>query len=126
MAVYRPGEENRNYRVPDLVLARPEHKARRGIAGPAELVVELLSPHDESRAKLPYYAAVGGREVLLIDRAARAFELHRLVDGGLIVVAPDPAGTVRMDALDVDVSVAGDSLRLAWEGGEAEIPFEGG
>jgi Uma2 family endonuclease len=125
VAVYRPGEENQNYRVPDLVLARPERKQRRGIAGPPELVVELLSPHDESREKLPFYAALGCGEVLLIDRAARAFELLRLVNDDLEPVAPDETGAVLVEALGVHLVADGDVLRLTWPAGEAEIPFEG-
>ncbi|MGH9226280.1 MAG: Uma2 family endonuclease [Acidimicrobiales bacterium] len=121
VAIYRPGEEKSNYRVPDLVLARPEYKARRGIAGPPELVVETLSPHDEPRAKLPFYAAIGCLEVLLIDRARRALEVCRLIDGDVVRVVPDKAGTAHIQALGVDLSVVGPSLRLAWDGGEAEI-----
>ena len=124
VAVYRPGEQDTDYRVPDLVLTRRQFKQRRGIAGPPEFVMETLSPHDESRAKFPFYAALGCREVLLVDRAHRAFELHRPVGSELVAVAPDDAGAVRLEALEVDLTVVGDALRLSWGGGEAEVPFE--
>src|SRR5690348_9124540 len=38
-----------NYRGPDVVMVRPEHVTERGAEGHAEFVVEILSPHDESR-----------------------------------------------------------------------------
>ena len=48
-----------NYRVPDLVLVSPNHTSERGVEGSAALVVEILSPNDESRDKLPFYARMG-------------------------------------------------------------------
>jgi Uma2 family endonuclease len=57
-----------DYRVPDLVAYRPAQASARGLEVAAELVVELVSPGDESREKLPWYAAQGVTEVVLIDR----------------------------------------------------------
>ena len=69
-----------DYRVPDLGVYRPDQASARGLEGTAELVVELVSPGDESRAKLPWYAARGVREVVLIDRDALAVEVYRTVN----------------------------------------------
>src|SRR5438309_1455572 len=37
-----------DYRTPDIVFTRRAHRTRRGVEGGAELVVEILSPGDES------------------------------------------------------------------------------
>src|SRR5438270_5835277 len=39
-SVFRPGGAGFDYRVPDLVFARPERFSERGVEGRAELVVE--------------------------------------------------------------------------------------
>jgi len=63
-----------NWRIPDLVFARSDQRSKRGLAS-AELVIEVLSPHDESRKKLPFYASVGVREVWIIDPMTRVAEI---------------------------------------------------
>jgi len=69
----------KNYRVPDITLAHPDRVTERGMQG-AELVIEVLSPHDESRDKFPFFAKVGVRELWLIERATREVEIHQLVE----------------------------------------------
>src|SRR3954451_21332658 len=51
-ALYRTDED---YRVPDLAFVLPSQRAKRGIERGAELLVEILSPNDESYDKLPFY-----------------------------------------------------------------------
>jgi len=70
-SVYGPSSARKNYRVPDLLVVAPEHVAERGIEARAELVIELLSPDDESRDKLPFYAQCGIPEVWLIEPETR-------------------------------------------------------
>jgi Uma2 family endonuclease len=69
MHEFNLGESERDFRVPDGGLHRP------GAAGvwhkTAALVVEVLSPGDESRQKLPFYAEHHVDEVLLVDPVAR-------------------------------------------------------
>jgi Uma2 family endonuclease len=67
--------DDQEYRVPDLVVASREVISKRGIEGAATLVVEILSPGDESRKKLPFYAEMGVQEIWLIDPKARTVEL---------------------------------------------------
>lgn len=55
---YRTGRLD-DYRVPDHVFVRSEQRTERGIEG-AALVVEILSPRDETYDKLDWYAARGG------------------------------------------------------------------
>src|SRR5277367_4786866 len=37
-----------NYRQPDITVVDPAHASERGVEGRAELIVEILSPNDES------------------------------------------------------------------------------
>ncbi|MGH9190236.1 MAG: Uma2 family endonuclease [Acidimicrobiales bacterium] len=109
-----------DWRVPDQVYARPEHGIDEGVIG-AELVVEVRSPGDESYEKLPFYAARGVNEVLIVHRDRR-IELHRLdVVGGYLVV-DDVSGTTTSSVLGVTfTTVDGPALRIAWDGGSAEV-----
>jgi hypothetical protein len=52
------------------------------LGGP-DFGVEVISRGDDSRDKLPFYAAVGSRELLLIDRDPWALELYRPGVGGV-------------------------------------------
>jgi Uma2 family endonuclease len=109
-----------DYRVPDQLYCRPEHLSDRGAEG-AELVVEVRSPDDETYRKLPFYAALGVREVLVLHPAPRRAELYRLVEDQLLPVQADAAGELASDVLGVRVAVAGDVLRLSWAGGGADV-----
>jgi Uma2 family endonuclease len=112
----------RDYRVPDLLFARPEHVTPRGVEGGCEVVIELLSPGDETYDKLPFYAAVGVREVLVIDPATRRVDLFVLRGGRLHVALPLEDGGVRSEALGVTFTPApGPKVRLVWDGGAAEV-----
>jgi Uma2 family endonuclease len=59
------GESTHDFRVPDAALHRP------GASGTwhptAALVIEIVSPDDESWEKLPFYAAHDVDEVLIVD-----------------------------------------------------------
>lgn len=74
-----------DYRTPDLGVYRPDQASKRGLDNAAELVVELVSPGDMSRVKLPWYAA-RVREVVLIDCDTLAVELYRSRDGDPVQV----------------------------------------
>ena len=67
MHEFNLGEDEHDFRVPDGGLHRP------GAAGvwlsTAALVVEILSPGDESWQKLPFFAAHHVDEVLIVDPA---------------------------------------------------------
>ena len=70
-----------NYRVPDLAVflhgGAAKNCGTHWCGGP-DFVVEILSPGDQSRDKLPFYQALGTRELLFIDRDAWALELQQL------------------------------------------------
>jgi Uma2 family endonuclease len=69
MHEFNLGHSERDFRVPDGALHRP------GAAGTwlptAALVVEIVSPGDESWEKLPFYAAHNVDEVLIVDPLER-------------------------------------------------------
>jgi len=112
--VFRSRDET-NYRVPDLVVVERARLSQRGVEQRAEIVIEILSPDDESRDKLPFYRECGVVETWLLDPVTRAFEIFSLADGYACA-----GGTSAM--LDVQLAIApGPRLRLAWAGAAAEI-----
>ena len=80
-SVFDPPEGVNNYRIPDLVVVDPACVTERGIEGSTILAVEILSPGDESRDKLPFYARVGVLEVWLVDPKKHTVELFQARDG---------------------------------------------
>lgn len=68
-----------NYRDPDVVVYLPGNPAKNfgtHWQGGPDFLVEIVSPFDRSRDKLPFYASVGVREVLIIDRDPWGLELY--------------------------------------------------
>lgn len=114
--LFRTAED---YRVPDQLYCRADATSDRG-AEAAELVVEIRSPGDETYRKLPFYAAVGVGEVLVVHPDGPRVELFRLVGGELLPVTADGDGAVRADTLGVRF-LPGTGLRLTWDGGTAEL-----
>ncbi len=78
-----------NYRGPDVVVFLKGTKSRNlgthWMGGP-DFAVEVVSRNDRSREKFEFYAKVGTRELLLVDRYPWGLELYRLVDGVLVLV----------------------------------------
>ena len=70
-----------NYRVPDAAVFLAGTKARdmrtHWLGGPNK-AVEIISPGDRTREKLPFYEKIGTRELLLVDRDPWALELYQL------------------------------------------------
>ncbi|HEY6036986.1 MAG TPA: Uma2 family endonuclease [Kofleriaceae bacterium] len=106
--VFGPGE---NWRIPDVTLVRPQDVSERGLEA-AELVVEVLSPHDESRQKMPWYASIGVTEAWLVHPSTREVEVYTLVERTWHAVASTPAGIVSpLLGIRLEV-IAGPKLRL--------------
>ena len=78
-----------NYRCPDVAVVLPGSKAvdcgPYFLGGP-DFVVEIASDYDRSREKFDFYANVGVRELLLVDRNPWQLELYRLTDAELKLV----------------------------------------
>ena len=110
-----------SYRVPDLGYARPEHVSERGIEGRAALVVEILSPGDESYEKLPFYRQVGVEEVLFVDQATRAFEVRRPDGDGWRLVGPGEDGWTELVSLGVALRLSDGRLQVRTDAGIEEV-----
>lgn len=78
-----------NYRVPDVAVFLNDTQAENcdtfWYGGP-DFAVEIVSPGDKTRDKLDFYAKVGTRELLIIDRDPWGLELCRFGDGKLLRV----------------------------------------
>jgi len=77
----REDDWTQNYRDPDVVVFLPGNPAKNRethwLGGP-DFLVEIISPRDRAREKLDFYAKVGVREALYIDREPWALELYQL------------------------------------------------
>jgi len=89
------GDGEDDYRIPDGGLHRASSIGT--WCATAALVIEIVSPNDESWEKLPFYAAHGVEEVLIVDPAKRSVDWLGLHEGeyrpiarsGLIEIAAD-------------------------------------
>ena len=122
LSILDPRDHKKNYRTPDVMVVDPKRLIRRGTEGPVELAIEILSPDDESREKLPYYAARGVQELWLVDPETRAFEVYTLRGAAYFAIVADASGVVRAPALGLELSVIeGPKLRHQWSGGSADL-----
>ena len=101
----------RNHRKPDLSVFLPgnpaENRKTHWLGGP-DLAIEIVSHKDRSRQKFDFYAAVGVRELLIVDRDPWLLELHRLGPEGWRI-----AGTSTLDRPDpIELETIGLSCRL--------------
>jgi Uma2 family endonuclease len=76
-----------NYRSPDVVVylkSNPSiNNGSHWIGGP-DFLIEIISPNEDPLAKLEFYAGIGTREMLTVERAPWALELFKLIDGELV------------------------------------------
>jgi hypothetical protein len=82
-----------NFRRPDLSVflpGNPVKDRKTHYQGGPDFLVEIVMPDDRTRDKLPFYASIGTREVLIIDRDPWQLELYQLRRGRLRL-----AGTAR-------------------------------
>jgi Uma2 family endonuclease len=80
----QPEKWKKNYRCPDVAVYLPgnpaEDRGTHWLGGP-DFAVEIISPNDRARKKFSFYASVGVRELVLLDRRPWRLELYRLQDG---------------------------------------------
>lgn len=117
----REDQWEHNYRCPDVAVFLPGTTARdlgtHWLGGP-DLAVEIRSPGDRSLHKLGFYASVGVRELLVIDRKPWSIELYRLLDGQLSLVgrsAPGDDTTVTSEVLPITFRLIAASPRPKME-----------
>ena len=102
-------------REPDLLFVSNAHADRvKGahLDGPADLVVEIVSPESDERdrvEKLREYEAGGVLEYWLIDLPRRAASFHQLGADGRY-----HAGSLGVDGFDHSTVLPGFRLRVAW------------
>jgi Uma2 family endonuclease len=125
MDVLQPGRHNKDYRQPDISVVAPKNIVHRGIEGHAELVVEVLSPRDESRKKFGFYAAREIPEFWIADPVKKIVEVYVLRDGKYARVDANERGIVVAPRFHFELQTIttadGPKLQIRWPGGNAEI-----
>lgn len=85
-----------NYREPDVVVylaTNPAADCATHWFGGPDLAVEVVSPGEDARLKLDFYAKVSTRELLVVDRDPWLLELYQLQGGKLISVGTSDAAS---------------------------------
>lgn len=98
-----------NFRCPDLAVylgTNPAENCGTHWYGGPDFAIEIVSPGDRSREKLDFYASIGTRELLLIDRDPWQLELYRLTDGEL--------RSDGLSSIDTDNNLESQVLPLTW------------
>lgn len=114
------GEDN--YRQPDIAVVSPNDVMERGIKGHAELVIEILSPNDESREKFPFYAKCRIPEYWIVHPITRAIEVYFLQGDAYVTVTPNADGSLSAPRFGLVLqTIEGPKLRIAWADGSTEI-----
>jgi Uma2 family endonuclease len=75
-----------NYRAPDIAVFLKTGKAvdcDTFWRGPADFLVEIVSPYDSTYEKIPFYDKLGVVELLIVDRDPWKLELHTRIGGRL-------------------------------------------
>jgi Uma2 family endonuclease len=73
----------KNFRVPDASIFlndNPAEDRETHWFGSPDLAIEIVSPKDRSRKKIPFYEKIGTRELLIVDRKPWQLSLYRLID----------------------------------------------
>ena len=110
----RPDVELEDFRIPDQTfyrLDRPDLVREQGLVG-AEAVVEIRSPDDETYEKLDFYAELGVREVIVLDRDSSRVEIFRLAGARYVAVSPDDRGRLYSEVLDARFAASSVNRRL--------------
>lgn len=94
-----------DYLEPDLAFVRADRTqlvSERGIEGPPDLVVEILSPstaHRDRGVKLERYRHFGVPEYWIVNLDGRAVDVWRLAEGAEVPDVVDEGGTLRWTPL---------------------------
>jgi Uma2 family endonuclease len=100
----------RNFRCPDVVAflnGNPaQNRGTHWFGGP-DFAIEIVSPYDRSREKLDFYAQIGTRELLIVDRDPWQLELFRLDAANL--------ASVGVSTVDAPLVLASERTNLAFK-----------
>lgn len=91
------GDGMDNYRVPDRGFHRSD--SDEVWVATAAIVVEILSPGDESYAKFDFYAAHGVEEIIIADPAGRSIEIWVRDAGSFAKADASPLLRVSADSI---------------------------
>ncbi len=98
-----------NFRCPNVAVFLNDTRAKNcgthWYGGP-DFAIEIVSPDDRSREKFDFYAAVGVRELLLIDRDPWKLGLYRL-QGDRLAEAGE-------STLENAITLASEAVPLSW------------
>jgi Uma2 family endonuclease len=109
-----------NYRIPDLTFVangREQIFSVDGVRGGGpDAVIEIRSPEDETYDKLPFYAALGTREVVVVDRDTKRPQIFRLAGAQYVALQPDADGWLGSETMIVKFrAIEGQPPRLRVE-----------
>jgi Uma2 family endonuclease len=106
-----------NYRCPDVAVfldgTAALNRGSHWVGGP-DFAIEILSTGDRAREKLEFYASVGVRELLIIDREPWGLELYRLDGNRLGLVGRVDVGaaeTLRSEVIPLGFGILPDEER---------------
>jgi Uma2 family endonuclease len=102
--VFDRASPKENYRVPDatfVATGREGVLVEDGVHGGPDAVIEIRSPGDGSYDKLPFFASLGVRETIVIDRDTKKPEIFRLAGSQYVAVAADREGWLTSETLRV-------------------------
>jgi Uma2 family endonuclease len=87
-----------DYRIPDVAVFLHDGRAKNHGThwSGGDLLVEITSPDDRTREKIPFYARLGVEELLILDREPWSLELYRLENRQFVL-----AGTSRPESGDI-------------------------
>jgi Uma2 family endonuclease len=101
--VFNEASPREDYRIPDLTFVAAGHESRLapdGVRGGGpDAVIEVRSPEDETYDKLPFFASLGVREMIVVARDSKKPEIYRLAGKQYLAVAADASGFVTSEAL---------------------------
>ncbi len=100
-----PVKGEKDFRQPDITIVDPAHTTERATQRNAHVAIEILSPYDESRHKIAFYARQQVQEIWLLDVRLGTIEVYA---GATPVLARD--GVVRADALGLELQIDGEQL----------------
>ena len=100
----------KNYRCPDVIVylnTNPAINHGTHWEGGPDFLVEILSPGDRALQKLPFYASINTREVLIIDRDPWQLSLYQLQQQQLILIGESDTSIIsnhKQQRITADIS----------------------